>query len=191
VLFGLLPLLSGFADLNAHLGQRASRCTTWSRTAYRRHSSSHSGATIFASVHCRTPAPCFGRSPDGSTTTMRSIRAQRSGCAPQGSSAELRPDSRGLRGNGAPRSPSIPIAARLRGLLPVRLRGPIVGRRSRPQLMARNQRVRHRYGTAQRGMLLPLHVSAIQIVRLHPIGPSGADASPGQSHHSNWCSDTL
>ena len=38
-----------------------------------------------------------GRSPDGSTTTTISILTQRSGCAPHGSSSELRPNSRRVR----------------------------------------------------------------------------------------------
>ena len=47
----------------------------------------------FAGRHRRR----FGKSPDGSTTTTRSIHIQRSGCAPRGSSSELRPSSRRVR----------------------------------------------------------------------------------------------
>jgi hypothetical protein len=35
----------------------------------------------------------------------------------------------------------------------------------------------------------PLHVSVIQIVRVCPIDPLRAPASPEQSHHPSWCSD--
>lgn len=49
---------------------------------------------IIACPPCRTHLPCYGRSPDGSTTTTRSILTQRSACAPHGSSSEPKPSSR-------------------------------------------------------------------------------------------------
>ena len=44
---------------------------------------------------CRSPRS--GRSPDGSTTTTKTILIQGSECAPQGSSSELKPNSRRVR----------------------------------------------------------------------------------------------
>jgi hypothetical protein len=70
------------------------------------------------------------------------------------------------------------------GLLLVRPCGPIVGCQSRPQLLALKQFD----GAAWRGIPTP-HVSVIQIVRVHPMVPPGADASPEQLHHPGWCSD--
>jgi hypothetical protein len=43
-------------------------------------------------------------------------------------------------------------------------------------------------GPAWRGIPTP-HVSVMQIVRVHPMVPPGADASPEQLHHPGWCSD--
>ena len=62
-----------------------------------RPSSKPSSATMSASVPCRTPRRRSGRSPDGSTITMRSILTQRSRGAPHGSSSELRPNSQRVR----------------------------------------------------------------------------------------------
>ena len=67
------------------------RCKARSRTASPKPSSKPSSATMFASTLCRMRQPYSGRSPDGSTTTTRTILTQGSECAPQGSSFELRP----------------------------------------------------------------------------------------------------
>ncbi len=54
------------------------------RTAWRRPSSNPSSAIMFASIPCRMPRRCSGRSPDGSMITTRFIHTLRSRCAPHG-----------------------------------------------------------------------------------------------------------
>jgi hypothetical protein len=45
------------------------------------------------------------------------------------------------------------------------------------------------HGTAEGHAAAASIVSVIQIVRVCPIDPLGAPASPEQSHHPSWCSD--